>query len=182
MPKKLKKKKKTTKKNKKPVDFGLKRKVRLKSLNPANVPRVRQELVDADYLKQLNEAETRWLAQFTDEYVNAAISKNSRGRVKSGHLHNTAALAKECYDANNRRNNDVHGVTKANHLLYNIDQVGGEDEDGWNINNPSLTEDALIARIEEADDTDVLSFDEYQKLKNNLTPEVRAFYEKLYAK
>lgn len=67
--------------------------------------------------------------------------------MAAGHLHRTKAQAKSLYDANNKRNNDVHGVTKANFLLYDINS----QKEGWDITNPSLTEDALIAMIDNKD-------------------------------
>ena len=53
------------------ITKGLKRNVRLDSLDPKMNPRVRREHVDADYLKTLPEDVYKWYAQFIDEYVNA---------------------------------------------------------------------------------------------------------------
>jgi hypothetical protein len=175
--KRKKAKKKVSKKNS--PTFKLKRNVRMDALNPAKIPRVRKELVEVDYLNQLNADELKWLAQFTDEYVSASIQKDKSGRVKSGHIHSTKELAKDCYDMNNKRNNDVHSVTRANNLLYNIDEVLLE-KDGFYVNNPELTEDSAIKNIDDEGE-EILTFDEYQKLKNNLTEDVREFYEQYYA-
>lgn len=164
----------------------LKKNIRLKSLNPQDAPRVRRELLDysKEFLNDLKEnhpEEYRYLAQFTDEHTAGSISKDSKGRVKAGHIHKTKALAKECYDANNRRNNDVLGVTKANNLLYNIDSEINSN-DGWYVTNGALQEDAAISAIDNSKEADeVLSFEEYQSLKNNMTPEMIMFYEALYA-
>jgi hypothetical protein len=116
--------------------------VRLESLNPANVPRVRRELLDADYLDTLSPEDYRWYAQFTDEYVSASVHKDDEGNVKPGYLHNTKELAKSVYDANNWRNNDVLSVSKANHLLRPLDMNPEMDNDAEvsNIRDITLTE------------------------------------------
>lgn len=173
--------KKTKRKAKKKATskFKLKNNVRMEALDPSKVPRVRKELVEVDYINQLNSEELKWLAQFTNEYVSGAVEKDKNGRIKKGQLHSTKELAKNCYDMNNWRNNDLHSVTKANNLLYNIDQVI-QEKDGWYVNNPELQEDKEIKSIDENDDN-ILSFEEFLKLKNNLTEEARQYYLKLYA-
>lgn len=149
-------------------------------LAASDAPRTRKELLDYDYLKKLSPEELEYLAKFTDEYVGASISKTKSGRVKKGHLHNTKELAKDCYDRNNRRNNDVLGVTKANFLLSEINNELDKN-DGFYITNPELTEDAIIQGIEDNDSDDsILSYNEYQKLKYNMTPEMILFYESIY--
>jgi hypothetical protein len=158
----------------------LKKKVRLKSLNPQYQPRVRKELVDFDYLDKLNPAEKEYLAQFVDESIGASVRKLKSGKIAAGQLHNTEALAKECYDANNRRNNDVYSVTKANGLLYDIKHKMQMEETDLHINY-HLTEEATIAMIEN-DEQDILTFQEFIDLRGNLNPEIRAFYVKHYAK
>jgi hypothetical protein len=115
----------------------------------SQVPRVRQELLDADYLDKLSPKELAWHNKFTSEYVNAAISKDKKTkRVKKGHLHKSKAKAKECYDANNKRNNDLFGVTKANGLLsFDLPGIVRSGDD-WYKSNPNCTEDALIAYLD----------------------------------
>lgn len=144
------KKKKIKKKQK--GNFRLKRNVRFDSLNPAKSPKVRKELLDADYLDQLSPEELRWYAQFTDEWAGAAVHKNKAGKVKSGYLHNTEALAKSVYDANNKRNNDVLGVSKANNLLRTINMnpsLNDDDKEVDDIYDTSIVEQALNAKIDE---------------------------------
>lgn len=111
---------------------------------------MRNELYDADYLDKLNPEEREWYNKFMSEYVNASVKKDKKtGRVKAGHLHKNKALAKDVYDANNRRNNDVFGVTKVNGLLtYDIVNYVKTD-DGWYVHNPELTEDELISKLDE---------------------------------
>ena len=133
----------------------IKKNVRLKSLNPKYATRVRKDLLDADYLKQLNEEELKWYAQFTDEWTAGAISKGKTGIVKPGHIHRTNKQAKELYDANNKRNNDVFGVTKANFLMTELNtKVGVEDSEieSRQITNVNLTEQAVIAQLDDSKD------------------------------
>ncbi len=112
-------------------------------------PRVRQEVLDADYLAKLNAKELAWYNKFINEYVNASITKHkSNGRIKKGHLHKTKDKVKEIYDANNKRNNDLFGVTKINGLLeyWENDSFDGYEE--YSVKNPQLTEESLNAYID----------------------------------
>lgn len=180
-----KRKKSVKKKNKKLVIAKtllpkLKKKVRLKSLNPQYQPRVRKELVDFDYIDKLTPQEKEWLAQFVDESIGASISKTKSGKISAGQIHNTQKLAKEAYDANNRRNNDVYSVTKANGLLFDIKHKYDLEETDLHINH-TLSEDAIIAKIEN-EEQDILTFEEFNKLHSEITlnSEVKTFYLELY--
>jgi hypothetical protein len=167
-------------KNKKTQEFKLKKNVRLKSLNPANVPRVRKEFLDADYLKDLTPEQLRWYAQFTDEWLGGNVRKTKAGKVKAGHIHNTKELAKDCYDRNNWRNNDVYGVTKANYLMSDLDSAL-ENQDGWYVKDFQKTEEALVHDIDEKKfETVLLTLEEFLKVKNNMNPELVAMYKKYY--
>lgn len=146
-----KKKKSTKKRTRKSVD----------SLNKSKIPKVRHELVDADYLDRIKHTHPEayeYYAKFIDEYVGANIKKSKKTNAPlARHLHRSNALAKSVYDANNRRNNDVLGVTKINGLLWRIGSgdgdftsVGGFGELG-KLNNPGLIEDAMIAIIDQRD-------------------------------
>jgi hypothetical protein len=169
-------------KKRKPVK--LRDNIRTDSLDISKTTRVRKEFIDYDpkFLKKLKREDPEaylYLAAFVDEYENAGIKKNSNGTVAKGYLHNTKVLAKERYDANNHRNNDVMGVTKANYLLSNIDNEI-KSNDGWYINRGDLAEDAMIASIDSKAE-DILTYEEYQLLKHKMTEEMIIFYECLYA-
>jgi hypothetical protein len=157
----------------------LKRKVRIKSLYPQHNTKVRKELLDADYLKDLDPETLKWYAQFTDEYVGGAVHKTKNGKVKSGHLHNTKALAKQCYDANNRRNIDIYAVTKANHLMSNIDDELSNN-DGWYVANPGLDEDAQINNIDNPEENDAMPLEEYILLKSQMNEKRQHELEEIY--
>lgn len=176
-------------KRKKSKKLKLKKNIRFKSLDIASVPRVRKELLDytpefLNHLKQNHPEEYKYLAQFTDEWVGASISRKKNGDAKMGHINTKKDDIKKIYDANNRRNNDVLGVSKANSLLMNLDQVV-EKNDGWYVKNASNTEDALVSEIDNNNNTEnfeLLSFEEFLKVKNNMIEDVRIKYEKLYEK
>lgn len=181
---------KKRKKIKKPrsILYGLKQNINTKYIKKSNVPKVRKELIDADYLDQLSEEEYLWYAQFTNEWAGAAISKTRGGKVKRGHIHRTNKQAKEIYDANNRRNNDIHGVTNANHLLTELKtRIGSEDDENElrMVTNVNLTEDAVIATIEreEVESIEILTKREYISLIKsgaNVPQDMKDFYNKQY--
>lgn len=166
--------------------------MRLKSLDKTYQTRSRKEFIDYDYIKDLSEDEKKLLAQFTDEYYGGAVHKTKSrirkdgttvygsGKIRSGHLHNTDELAKDCYDRNNRQNNDVLGITKANHLVKELTQELA-DKDGWYITNAELTEEALLSNIEKNETEEAyLSREEFEAVRDSLTPEMLVFYLALY--
>jgi hypothetical protein len=193
---------KKSKPKKQETNFKIKKKVRYDSLNPGKAPRVRKELLDADYLDKLSEEELKWYAQFTDEWTAGAVHKTKAGKVKAGYLHNTEALAKSVYDANNWRNNDVLGVSKANNLLRPIQMTAGpgdSDNEVDNVYNTSMVEQAMVAIIDEQDRLDeikskeLLTEDEHNEMYLTKTevlrmirhgakipPEMLEFYKKYY--
>lgn len=177
--------KKKQPKNNVPTEIKLRKNIRMESLDPAKAPKVRKELLDYDpeFLRKLKKTDPKayeYLAAFTEEYVGAGIAKNKNGSVKRGYLHNTKALAKDRYDANNHRNNDVLGVTKANHILKNVDDEL-RSNDGWYVNRSELAEMSMITELDRTDNEEnILSYEEFQKIKKNMTPEMVLFYEAFY--
>lgn len=159
----------------------LKKNVRTKSLYAANMPKVRREFLDYDpeylkFLKKHHPEEYRYLAQFVDEWVGANIRKSKKtGKVLPGHLHLSKELAKERYDANNKRNNDVFGVARANNLANDV-VTELQKNDGWYITNSDLTEDAVIAQIENQNEQELLTKEEFEKIQDQLSPEALMFY------
>ncbi len=194
-------KKKKSKEPKK--SFRIKSNVRFDSLNPAKAPKVRKELLDADYLDKLSPEDLKWYAQFTDEWTAGAVHKTKQGKVKAGYLHNTPELAKTVYDANNKRNNDVLGVSKANNLLRHIDMQPTSSDDSGNevddIYDTSIVEQSIVAiideqkRLNEIKDKTVLTEDEHNEMYLTKTevmrmirhgaqipPDMLKFYKKYY--
>lgn len=173
-----------------------KSKTRLKSLDRNYNTRVRWEALDADYLSKLSAEELKWYAQFTDEYVGGSITKNKDGTPKKGHIHNTPELAKSCYDANNRRNNDLLSVAKATNRISSLDKIiedkSSRVADGNNnvdntiertsVRNPRLQEEALVAQIDSGERNEQLTFKEYIKVRKHMTLERKAELDPLYLK
>lgn len=150
------------------------------SLNPARNTKVRGEFIDYDYKDKLNEAELEWLAKFNNEFYGASVGYNPEtGRAKSGQLHKKKAQIKSIYDDNNRRNNDVLGVTKANRLLSDVENEF-KNRDGWYVHDTEKQEDAQIAAIDNQEEV-MLTKDEYEKVKHNLTFEMQMFYEAYFS-
>lgn len=161
---------------------------RLKSLDRNHNTRVRWELLDADYLGTLSKEELNYYAQFIDEYVGAAISKNRNGTPRKGHLHKTTELAKSCYDANNRRNNDLFSVSKALNRMTSLDITNStcnykddiSDIEKQTVTNTNLTEQAIISQIDSGDQNEKLSFKEYIKVRGLMTEARRRELDPFY--
>ena len=63
-------------------------------------------------------------------------------------LHKTQEQAKDIFDSNNRRNNDLFGVTRINNLLeYDVDGLA-KKKDIWIETNPNSTEEAMVNLID----------------------------------
>lgn len=89
--------------------------------------KVRQEIIDIDYLNKLSPDEKAWLNQFNKEFVNADFSDDENrlhpreyvAKVvkSSGRRRKVDVYKKECEHMNNARNRDAHAVTKVNNML-----------------------------------------------------------------
>lgn len=146
------------------------------SLNPARNTKVRGEFIDYDYKDKLSEEELTFLAKFNNEFYGASVGYNpDTGRAKSGQLHKKKDQIKGIYDDNNRRNNDVLGVTRANRLLSDV-ELELKKNDGWYVNDVEKQEDAQIEAIDNPEEQ-LLTKEEYEKVKHNLTIEMQLFYE-----
>lgn len=157
------------------------KKVRMDALKASKNPRVRAELLDYDYLKQLSKKDLEWLAKFTDEYTHASIEKDKKGNVKKRHLHKTKKLAKSCMDRNNWRNNDVYSVTRANGLSYDIDSFI-DSKDGWYITNPEYTEQSLIEQLDSKQQEETISLLDFFKARDNFIPSRREELDNYFMK
>ena len=124
--------------------------------NKVNMPRVRKELIDADYLKDLTAEEKAWYDKFIGEYYGA----NLNFKQPRKNLHKSRKRIKDCTDRNNKQNNDLYGVTKINGLL-DTEIVYNKTENTEYIHpanrQTNLTEDTIIALI---DNKDLLEYDD----------------------
>lgn len=147
------------------------------SLIKGKNPRVRSEFIDFDYVKTLSPEDQEYLAKFNSEYYGASVGYNEKtGRAKSGQLHKKKTQIKEIFDANNRRNNDVLGVTKANLLLSDIANMNEE----LRVKNAELTEEATVAFYDDEERDIFLTREEFEALREQLTMEMQMFYESYY--
>ena len=65
------------------------------------------------------------------------------GKPVKGSVHTKEEHVKEIFDNNNKRNNDLFGVTKVNNLLeYDVNGLAMK-KDVWHETNPDTTEDTL---------------------------------------
>lgn len=118
-------------------------KVKHPALNPSYSPKTRHDVIDMDYLNQLNPEDKEWMNQFIDEYVGASLDfKNLENN-----LHNTKELKKDCTDRNNARNRCLYTQAKINHML---DELGEQEQVSADMKhaNANNIEDALIAYID----------------------------------
>jgi hypothetical protein len=104
-------------------------KVENPALNKRYMPRVRQELIDYDYLDKLSAEEKEWLNKFTDEYVNASFKRDGTD------IQSYEKYGKDSNDRNNARNRCLYTALKNkanganNKRLLNYDSVLIEVED-----------------------------------------------------
>lgn len=87
------------------------------ALDPKFNLKIRQELIDYDYISKLSEEEKKFLNTFTEEYVNANFQH------KNKKLHRNKRLKKDCYDRNNSRNRDIMSRSVAGGKLEFIEDL-----------------------------------------------------------
>ena len=75
--------------------------------------KLRQDLIDYDYIDKLNDKEKKFLNQFTEEYTNASFKKGKRP------LNKKIQTEKDCYDRNNARNRCILTRAKAAGAVIN---------------------------------------------------------------
>ncbi len=84
--------------------------------------KIRQDLIDYDYIDKLSHEEKLWLSKFTDEYVGGAFKKDEDGSHSKDNIHSDSQR-KDCYDRNNRRNNDIYAIKKSSDMLKDGEAV-----------------------------------------------------------
>ena len=68
--------------------------------------KIREELVDQDYINKLSESEKKWLSDFNEEWINAKLDHPGKK------FHNTKKEKKLINDMNNSRNRDIQSRAK----------------------------------------------------------------------
>ena len=99
--------------------------------------RIREDLVDQDYIEQLNESEKVWLNQFNEEWINMKVSKTGNFKPK---FHKTKKDRKLINDRNNSRNRDIYSLTAKDKKLTNDIKADN--------NNFYVIEDEMNERID----------------------------------
>lgn len=124
-------------------------KIKHPALDKRFMPRVRQELIDFDYIDQLNEEEKNYLNKFVDEYINASFKKDGTD------IQSYEKYGKDSNDRNNARNRCLYSALKNkankhnNKRLVNYDAVGAEIENQASREiDPQHIENAYIDFIE----------------------------------
>jgi len=84
--------------------------------------RTRREFIDYDYVDKLSPEEQAFLAKFTDEYYGGAVKKGCKTDLHySSDRKKYRELRTDCYNRNNRQNQDVYGLSKTCDKLDLID-------------------------------------------------------------
>lgn len=91
------------------------------ALDPKFNLKIRQDLIDYDYVSKLSDEEKRFLNAFTEEYVNANFNH------KHKKLHRSKRLKKDCYDRNNSRNRDIMSRSVAGGKLEFMEDILKKD-------------------------------------------------------
>lgn len=120
-------------------------KVKHPALKVKYSPKVRQELIDYDYLDQLKPEELDWLNKFSEEYINAKFNNDETD------IDQTPEGRKASYDRNNARNRCLYSqlkVRRMNDKLLNYDDVVNIVEDSQDL-APKYMEDAYIDYMDE---------------------------------
>jgi hypothetical protein len=73
--------------------------------------KIREELLDQDYIDKLSEEDKKWLNQFNEEWIHGRVYKSKDGCYKPK-FHKTKRDKKRENDANNSRNRDAFGRAK----------------------------------------------------------------------
>lgn len=86
-------------------------KTKYPGLNKKLHTKVRQELIDQDYIDKLSDEEKKWLSDFNEEYVAADF------RHKGKKLHKRKTHIKEINASSHARRTDAYGLAKVNNML-----------------------------------------------------------------
>lgn len=122
--------------------------------------KIRQELLDQDYVHKLNDKEREWLERFNKEFVAGSFEKAGK-KYSSKNLHKGKEKRKELYRENNKRKIDAHGVAKAMNTLIPI-------KDSSNTtNNNNYIEDAMIDMIDGKNYVNALKDQSVRKLADS---------------
>lgn len=174
------KKRKSKVKKKKVIPKKKRDIVKTPGLNKNLFSKVKQEYHDIDYAGELTHKEQVWLSQFMEEYLGAQLDeKRLMYKYARKAMHKTKRQRKDCFDRNNARQRDIQGLGRAMGTLNGMDRFVLDilDEAAEDPNFEELRIELIEA--EKVFDS-ILSLEEYETLKDRLTPDVNEFYIKHY--
>lgn len=126
--------------------------------------KIRQEILDQDYIDKLSDKEKDWLSRFNEEYVSANFNHEGKRihpkKYKTKKVKTTGAtrkidvFKKDCEDKNNARNRDSYAITKSNNMLKGAKDAQTAVE-GIRNYVTNETEDMLITIIDAKDEKEV---------------------------
>lgn len=99
--------------------------------------KIRQEVMDQDYIDKLTDEEKDWLDRFNREFNGAEFDHG--GEV----LHKTRKLKRSCEKRNNDRNNCEYGVAKARKRIDELDSPAGEGT-GAEVSTTDLGQNEVV--------------------------------------
>lgn len=170
-----KKKRKATKKRGPQKKKGATRKSTTKNsgLKKQYFSRIKQEYHDIDYMDKLDDKEKAWLSSFMDEDLGANFTHEGKKIYKK------KRDIKESYHRNNARNRDQYANSKA--AGKTVDISADQAYQYWEENYiDSNFEQKVFDQIEKGKDIKILTLDEYHKFEEQLTEEVKEFYQNYY--
>jgi hypothetical protein len=85
-----------------------------KSVNSKN----RQDLIDHDYIDQLNDKEKQFLSDFNEEYISGNFKHNG-----PNNFHKTTQSKRNCYNRNNARNRCMYTIAKSTSRLFSEEDI-----------------------------------------------------------
>lgn len=103
----------------------------------------------------------------------------ARFNHKGKRIYKSKRDTKQSYNRNNARNRDQYGIAKATGKAVDIsaDQAFQYWEENYHDNH---YEDNVVQNIDKPKKEELLSLDEFNKLKDNLTEEAVKFYKEYY--
>jgi len=140
------------------------------ALNPRLNAKTRFEILDMDYLKQLDDSQLQYLNQFMAEYVSGAFKKDSDGEYSSENLNKTVEERRDCYTRNNIRNRCGLTISNATGNTYRADDINSFVD--------SLTDIDVMGDGVNALSDEVMDYfnGEYQNLENSVQAEMYQDY------
>lgn len=115
--------------------------------------RVRQEVLDYDYIDKLSDEEKQFLEDFNKEFYEARVGRQA-DEGKNNRFTKGRKAVKEAQDNNNKRNSDLYGRVRnkvgATKLLNYEDVLNIVEENLSRDIDPNALEDALIDYLDYA--------------------------------